>query len=75
MVIEVQKDDHIAFNQVDDHPIAYVGAPHAGQVVTEHLASEGIIADFGELVVDAIPQNMILLSEPVKDLLKSGGEA
>jgi hypothetical protein len=54
MVIEVQKDDHIAIDQVDDYPIAYMGAPHAGQVVTKHLTNEGIIADFGELVIDAI---------------------
>jgi hypothetical protein len=75
MVIEVQKDDHIAIDQVDDYPIAYMGAPHAGQVVTKHLTNEGIIADFKELVIDAIPQNMILLSEPLKILLKSGSEA
>ncbi len=75
MVIEVQKDDHIALNQVDDHPIAYVGAHHASKVMTKHLTNEGVITDFGELVVDAIPQNMILLSEPLKVLLKSGSEA
>jgi hypothetical protein len=50
MVIEVQKDNHIALNQVNNHPIAYVGAHHAGQIVTEHLTNEGIVTDFGELV-------------------------
>ena len=75
MVIEVQKDDHIALNHVDDHPIADVGAHHAGQVMAEHLTDEWIIPDLGELVIDAIPQNMILLSEPLKVLLKSGSKA
>jgi hypothetical protein len=75
MVIEIQENNHIALNHVDDHPIANVGAHHACQVMTEHLADEWIIADFRELVKDAIPQNMILLSESLKVLLKSGSEA
>jgi hypothetical protein len=43
--------------------------------MTKRLTDEWVIADLGELVINAIPQNMILHSEPVKVLLKSGSEA
>jgi hypothetical protein len=67
--------DHFALNYVDNNPIANVGAHHASQVMTKRLTDEWVIADLGELVINAIPQNMILLSEPLKVLLKSGSEA
>jgi hypothetical protein len=56
MVIEVQKDDHLTLNHVDDHPIANVGAHHASQVMDKPLINEWVIADIGELIIDAIPQ-------------------
>jgi len=74
MVIEVQKYDHFALNYVDNHPIADMRAHHAGQVMTECFTDEWVLAYFGELAIDAIPQNMILLGEPLKILLKFGSQ-
>ncbi len=43
--------------------------------MTKHLADRWIIADLGELAVDAIPQNMIFFGEALEVLLKSVSEA
>jgi hypothetical protein len=71
MVIEVQKDNYIALDEVDDHPIANVGAHHASQVMTKSLTDKWVVADLGELFINAIPQNVIFLGKTLKILLKS----
>jgi hypothetical protein len=62
-------------NHVDDHPFADVGAHHTSQVMTECLADKWIIADLGELFINAIPQNMIFLGEALEVLLESRCQA
>jgi hypothetical protein len=63
MVIQVQKDDHVALDGIDDHPFANVGAHHTSQVMTECFTDKWIISDLGELFINAIPQNVIFLGE------------
>ena len=48
-----------------------MGAHHASQIMTKRLTDKGVVADLGELFINAIPQDVIFLGKVLEVLLKS----
>lgn len=75
VVIEIQENDLIPLDHINDDPVANVGTEHARQVVAQWLSNGRIINNLGELLINAVSQNVIFLSKVMEILLESGSEA